>query len=68
MKYFGTVKAFDTDNGLGSIKPETSGDDLNFERGAILWDATRSPTVGQRVSYDLGNKDGKRCALNLQAI
>jgi len=68
MKYFGTVKAFDADKGLGSIKPETSGDDLDFERGAILWDAAKAPTVGQRVSYDKGTRDTKPCAVNLQTI
>ena len=35
MKYFGTVKSFDADKGIGSLKPETGGDDLYFERSAI---------------------------------
>lgn len=68
MKYFGTVKSFDTEKGIGSIKPETGGDDLNFEKSAISWDAAKSPTVGQRLSYDVGSKDSRPCALNLQTI
>jgi cold shock CspA family protein len=68
MKYFGTVKAFDNDKGFGSIKSETGGDDLQFERNAISWDVTKSPTIGLRLSYDVGTKDAKPCALNLQTI
>jgi cold shock CspA family protein len=45
MKYFGTVKSFDVDQGIGSLKPETGGDDLKFERSAISWGDSSSPTV-----------------------
>ncbi len=68
MKYFGTVNSFDAGKGEGHIKPETGGEMLLFERGAFSWgDAV--PTVGQRLSYDLGtNGERQRCALNLQTI
>ncbi len=70
MKYFGTVNSFDIDNGRGSIKPETGGDSLGFERSAISWDGQATPpTAGQRLSYDVGtNTESKPCALNLQTI
>ena len=70
MKYFGTVNSFDTDNGRGSIKPETGGDNLGFERSAISWDSNEAPpTAGQRLSYDVGtNSESKPCAMNLQTI
>lgn len=68
MKYFGTVKSFDTDKGLGEIKPETGGDMLGFERSAFSWENNSVPTVGQRLSYDVGTKDSRPCALNLQTI
>jgi cold shock CspA family protein len=69
MKYFGTVKSFDTIKGQGEIKPETGGDDLRFERSAILWEKNTIPTVGQRLSYDVGTNDQRQpCALNLQTI
>jgi CspA family cold shock protein len=70
MKYFGTVNSFDVDQGRGSIKPETGGDNLGFEKSAFSWDITATPpTVGQRLSYDVGtNSDSKPCALNLQTI
>lgn len=70
MKFFGTVNSFDSEKGLGLIKPETGGEDLGFERSAISWDAKETPpTAGQRLSYDVGtNSDKKPCALNLATI
>jgi cold shock CspA family protein len=68
MKYFGTVKSFDSIKGHGEIKPETVGEEaVRFETSAISWDKNVAPTVGQRLSYELGtNKDRHPCALNLQ--
>ena len=68
MKFFGTVKSFDTDKGIGSLKPETGGDDLYFERSAINWDEPKAPTVGQRLSYDKGMLNSQPCAVNLETI
>ena len=67
MKFFGTVNSFDNDKGFGSIKPETGGDNLVFEKSAFSWDIKANPpTTGQRLSYDVGtNSDSKPCALNL---
>jgi CspA family cold shock protein len=69
MKYFGTVKSFDTIKGLGEIKPEAGGDMLRFERSAFSWEDNSVPTVGQRLSYDVGTtKERQPCALNLETI
>jgi cold shock CspA family protein len=69
MKYFGTVKTFDSVQGHGEITPETGGDLLRFERSAFAWDKNIVPTIGQRLSYDVGtNSSREPCALNLQAI
>ena len=67
MKFFGTVNSFDNDQGRGSIKPETGGDNLVFEKSAFSWDIKANPpTTGQRLSYEVGtNSDSKPCALNL---
>src|SRR5690242_18402769 len=54
MKHFGTVKSFDTIKGHGEIKQEAGGNDLPFETSAIQWDKNVAPTVGQRLSYDVG--------------
>src|SRR5690349_11814056 len=46
MKYFGTVKSFDTIKGHGEIKQEAGGNDLPFETSAIKWDKNVDPSVG----------------------
>ena len=68
MKYFGTVKSFDADQGIGMLKPETGGDDLKFERSAISWGDSNAPSVGQRLSYDRGTMGTQPCAVNLAKI
>ena len=69
MKYFGTVKSFDTIKGHGEIKQEAGGNDLRFESSAILWDKSVAPVIGQRLSYDVGQTPERHpCALNLQTI
>jgi cold shock CspA family protein len=69
MKYFGTVKSFDSALGHGEIKQEAGGNDLRFDKAAISWDKDIAPTVGQRLSYDVGTNDERQPrALNLQTI
>jgi cold shock CspA family protein len=69
MKFFGTVKSFDLASGDGSIKPDTAGDDLRFDRNAIMWGGETPPITGQRLSYDIGQtKERQTCAVNLQTI
>lgn len=70
MKYFGTVDSFDINNGRGSIKPETGGENLVFEKSAFSWDIKANPpTTGQRLSYEVGtNSESKPCALNIETI
>ena len=42
---------------------------LRFERTAFSWEKNIVPTVGQRLSYDVGtNNERQPCALNLQTI
>ena len=65
MKYFGTVKSFDSEKGQGTIKPEAAGEELSFERSAISWGKENPPTAGQRLSYDIETKDSKASAVNL---
>jgi cold shock CspA family protein len=69
MKYFGTVKSFDSALGHGELKQEAGGNDLRFDKAAISWDKNIAPTVGQRLSYDVGTNDERQPrALNLQTI
>jgi CspA family cold shock protein len=70
MKNFGTLNSFDTDKGVGSIKPETGGENLSFERSAFSWDIKANPPkTGQRLSYEVGtNSESKPCAVKLETI
>jgi len=70
MKNFGTLNSFDTDKGVGSIKPETGGENLGFERSAFSWDIKANPPkTGQRLSYEVGtNSESKPCAVKLETI
>lgn len=67
MKHFGTVKTFDVAQGHGQIKPEAGGDMLRFDRGSFSWPKDIVPTIGQRLSYDVGTNNQLPAALNLQA-
>ena len=67
MKLFGTVKSFDSVQGHGQITPEAGGDLIRFDKSAIAWGTTPVPSVGQRLSYELGANDQHQArALNLQ--
>jgi len=67
MKLFGTINSFDSAKGSGDIKPEAEGELVRFEKNAISWGATPVPSVGQRLSYELGANDQHQArALNLQ--
>lgn len=67
MKLFGTIKSFDSVQGFGEIKPEATGEIVRFDKSAISWGTTPVPSVGQRLSYELGANDQHQArALNLQ--
>jgi cold shock CspA family protein len=67
MKLFGTIKSFDTTKGYGEIKPETEGEVIRFDKSAIAWGTTPVPTVGQRLTYELGANDQHEArAMNLR--
>jgi CspA family cold shock protein len=69
MKQFGTVKSFDEAKGQGSITPETGGQELRFERSALSQDLKAPPSVGQRLSYELSQKEGQQpSAVNLETV
>ena len=68
MKYFGTVKSFDSATGSGEIRPEAGGELLPFESSAFTWAKDVVPTIGQRLSYDKGTANEKPAALNLQTV
>ena len=67
MKLFGIIKSFDSTKGYGEITPESTTEVIRFDKSAIAWGATPVPSVGQRLSYELGANDQHQArALNLQ--
>lgn len=66
MRYFGTVKSFDDTRGRGSIQSERGHEEIGFERGAVLWRRSADPRPGQRLSYEVGIRDGRTLAVNLR--
>jgi len=68
MRYFGTVKSFDETRGHGFIRPEHMHEEIGFERGAVMWRRSADPTLGQRLSYEVEIRDGRKRALNLRPI
>ena len=67
---FGTIISFDNEQDHGSVRPETGGVDLRFERSNLSWDGERNlPKTGERFSYAVGtNGDSQPCAVNIQPI
>jgi cold shock CspA family protein len=66
MKHVGTIQSFDTISGEGSIRPETGGSDLPFERNTFPWDGLfNAHRVGQRISYRLRRKNGHARAVEV---
>jgi cold shock CspA family protein len=68
MRCFGTVKSFDERRGRGSIQPERGHEEIGFEKGAVIWHRSVDPTAGQRLSYEVGIRDGRTRAVNLRTI
>ena len=66
MKLFGTVESYDQSQGRGTIKPETAGNPIRFERSAFTWENKSVPETGKRLSYELSEMNGEPRAVNLQ--
>jgi cold shock CspA family protein len=67
MKLFGTIHMFNAEHGSGSIKPDSGGNDLSFDRYSFASWTTAKPRVDRRVSYEDGlTGQGVPCAMKLQ--
>ena len=64
----GTVKWFNTDKGYGFIAPETGGGDVFVHISAVERAGLRGLNDGQKVSYEIENRNGKTSAIDLQAL
>ena len=67
MKLFGIMKSFDSAKGYGEITPEPQARLFASTRARLRGRTTPVPSVGQRLSYELGANDQHQPrALNLQ--
>jgi len=66
MRHLGTVIAFDSTLGLGSIQAGHGNEEIDFERGAVMWRRSIDPGPGQLLSYEVKIRDGRRRAVNLR--
>lgn len=58
MRITGTVKSFDDTKGVGTITPDSGGEDIFFHFTGIQGTGYRKLAAGQRVEYEA--VDGKR--------
>jgi cold shock CspA family protein len=67
MKHFGKLRTYDGATGAGSIRPESSGAPIIFDKAAVSWRDGEVPQIGARLSYYIGNNlEGAPVALNLR--
>lgn len=64
----GTVKWFNPTKGFGFIAPDEGGADVFVHVSAVKGAGLNSLDEGQRVSYELINKNGKTSGDNLRLI
>ncbi|MGE5450113.1 MAG: cold-shock protein [Methanomassiliicoccales archaeon] len=66
----GTVKWFNDDKGFGFISNDSGGDDVFVHSSAIVSQANKSLTEGQKVSFDTETdpKNGKLKASNVSVV
>ena len=64
----GTVKWFNSDKGFGFIAPETGGGDVFVHISAVERAGLRGLNDGQKVSYEIENRNGKTSAIELQML
>ena len=66
--YKGKVKFFKADKGYGFIEPDDGSGDLFVHISNIHKDGLEAPRQGQRMSYNISEKNGKRSAVNLSFL
>jgi CspA family cold shock protein len=62
----GVVKWFNAEKGYGFIVPHASGQDIFVHISAIPKDISLSE--GDHVSYDISERKGKSCAINVKFL
>jgi len=63
----GTIKNFDEQTRTGSLLMEDHAE-IRIDRSSIGDEAIRTLRIGQRVKFDLEEKDGERLARDLRIV
>jgi len=63
----GTIKDFDEQTRTGSLLMEDHAE-IRIDRSSIGGEAIRTLRIGQRVKFDLEEKDGERLARDLRIV
>ncbi|MDP9297563.1 MAG: cold shock domain-containing protein [Actinomycetota bacterium] len=63
----GTIKDFDEQTRTGSLLMEDHAE-IRIDRSSIGDEAIRTLRIGQRVKFDLEEKDGERLARDLRIV
>lgn len=63
----GTVKFFDRRKGWGFIAGE-DGEEIYVHFSALVMDGYKSLRQNDQVTYDVGEHDGRVCAVNVKKI
>jgi CspA family cold shock protein len=61
----GTVKWFNPTKGYGFVQPDQGGSDVFVHITAVEKAGLRSLNEGDKVTYDIEDKNGKKSAVNL---
>jgi cold shock protein len=64
----GKVKWFNTAKRYGFIVPDSGGDDVFVHASALEDSGLSNLLEGQGISYDLQDRGGRSCAVNLQIL
>jgi CspA family cold shock protein len=64
----GTVVWFHESRGYGFIRSDAGGKDLFFHMDEVRKAGMVAPVQGQRLSFDIGEHQQRRAAVNLRSI
>jgi len=64
----GTIKWFNRTKGYGFIQPKEGGNDIFLHISSLERSGIKKINDGQKVTYEISEKNGKKSAINLTLI